>query len=118
MNLLLVGFGAALGAMARFAINRFFEKRPHPYPKATQIINLTGAFLLGIFSGLHLNDGLYLFLGTGMMGGYTTFSTFNFEMLTLYQTKRKLFYYYFALSYGGGLLLSFFGVALGSFLAK
>lgn len=114
MNMLLVGLGAALGAMARFFINRFFEKRPHPYPWATQIINLTGAFLLGVFSGLHLSDAAYLFLGTGMMGGYTTFSTFNFELLTLWQAKPKLFYRYFAISYGGGLFLSFLGVFVGS----
>lgn len=102
--------------MGRYGINRFFEKRPHPFPKATLLINLTGAFILGIFAGLHLNQPLYLFLGTGMMGGYTTFSTFNFELLTLYKENRRFFYWYFCLSYGFGLLLSFLGLWLGSML--
>lgn len=117
MSFLLVGLGASLGAVTRYGINRFFEKRPHPYPFATQLINLTGALLLGIFAGLHLNQSWYLFLGTGMMGGYTTFSTFNFELFTLYRNDRPLFYTYFAISYGGGLLLGFVGVFLGSLLS-
>lgn len=116
MAFLLVGCGAALGAMLRYGINRFFEKRPHPYPFATQLINLTGALLLGIFAGLHLDQSWYLFLGTGLMGGYTTFSTFNFELFTLYRNERSLFYTYFTVSYGGGLILSFLGVWLGSLL--
>lgn len=116
MNFLLVGTGAALGAVLRYRLNLFFEKKSSIYPWATQLINLSGAFFLGIFSGLQLNNASYLFLGTGMMGGYTTFSTFNFELFTLYKTYRKYFYHYLMISYGGGLILSFLGVLLGSFI--
>lgn len=113
MNFLLVGLGASIGAMSRYGINRFFEKRPHPFPKATLLINLTGAFILGVLVGLKIDSQLYLLLGTGVMGGYTTFSTFNFELLTLYQKHRSYFYWYFGITYGCGLLLSFLGLLVG-----
>lgn len=113
MNFLLVGGGAALGAMLRYSLNLLFERIPHPYPFATQIINLSGAFLLGIFAGANLTDQLYLLLGTGLMGGYTTFSTLNFELFVLLKNNRKLFYLYFALTYAGGLLCGFAGLLVG-----
>lgn len=113
MAFLLVGFGAALGAVCRYGINRYFEKRPHFFPKATLVINLTGAFILGVIVGLQIDQQLYLLLGTGVMGGYTTFSTFNFELLSLYQEHRRSFYLYFGLTYAGGLLLSFLGLLVG-----
>lgn len=116
MDFLLVGFGASLGVVCRYSINRFFEKRPHPFPKATLVINLTGAFILGMIVGLHIQQQLYLLLGTGLMGGYTTFSTFNFELLTLYKSQRRYFYLYFGVTYGAGLLLSFLGLMIGQAL--
>ncbi|WP_206423459.1 fluoride efflux transporter FluC [Enterococcus mediterraneensis] len=112
----LVGFGGALGAMCRHGLNRLFEGRRTIYPLATQLINLTGALLLGIFAGAQLDQQAYLFLGTGMMGGYTTFSTFNFELLKLYRTKRDYFYRYFILSYVGGLSVGFLGILIGSLI--
>lgn len=111
---LLVGSGAAIGAMIRFTLNKYFEVQTKRLPRSTFFINLTGSLLLGVFFGLHLSDPLYLFLGTGIMGGYTTFSTYNFELFLLWQNDRPMFYRYLFGSYGFGLLLSFIGIVIGS----
>lgn len=116
MNTILVGTGAAFGAVIRYSINLYFEKKTSSFPKATFLINLTGSFLLGIFSGMNLSNAVYLFLGTGMMGGYTTFSTFNFELFLLSKNDRQTFIRYFLGSYIGGLTVSFLGLVLGVFL--
>ena len=114
IDTLLVGSGAAIGAMLRFTLNNYFEPQTKSLPRSTFFINLTGSLLLGIFFGLHLSDPVYLFLGTGIMGGYTTFSTYNFELFVLWKNDRSMFYRYFFGSYGLGLLLSFIGIVTGS----
>ncbi|HCM85105.1 MULTISPECIES: CrcB family protein [Enterococcus] len=111
---LLAGSGAAIGALLRFTLNNYFEPQTKRLPRATFFINLTGSLLLGIFFGLHLSDPVYLFLGTGIMGGYTTFSTYNFELFVLWKKDRPMFYRYLLGSYGLGLLLSFIGIVIGS----
>ena len=111
---LLVGSGAAIGAMLRFTLNNYFEPQTKRLPKSTFFINLTGSLLLGIFFGMHLSDPIYLFLGTGIMGGYTTFSTYNSELIVLWKYDRSMFYRYLFGSYGLGMLLSFIGIVIGS----
>lgn len=113
---ILVGSGAALGAMIRFTLNNYFEPRTKRLPKSTFFINLTGSFILGCLFGAKLSPEWFLFLGTGLMGGYTTFSTFNFELLLLLKDDRKMFYRYFFLTYGLGLIASFLGVLIGNFM--
>lgn len=113
---ILVGSGAALGAMIRFTLNNYFEPHTKRLPRSTFFINLTGSFILGCLFGAKLSPEWFLFLGTGLMGGYTTFSTFNFELLILMKEDRQMFYRYFFLSYGLGLMASFFGVLIGNFV--
>lgn len=116
INTLLVGSGAAIGAMLRFALNNYFEPQTKRLPRSTFFINLTGSLLLGFFFGLHLMDPVYLFLGTGIMGGYTTFSTYNFELFVLWKNDRSMFYRYFFGTYGLGILCSFLGLVIGNSL--
>jgi CrcB protein len=80
--------GGALGAVSRFivatAITRFYST---VFPLGTFVINITGSFLIGLLMPLFLNrPGLHanwrLFLVTGILGGYTTFSSFEWEALT------------------------------------
>ena len=111
---LLVGSGAAIGAMLRFTLNNYFEPQTKRLPKSTFFINLTGSLLLGIFFGMHLSDPIYLFLGTGIMGGYTTFSTYNFELFVLWKNDRSMFYRYLFGSYGLGILLIFIVIVIFS----
>lgn len=64
------------------------------FPWATFIINVTGSLLIGLLAGLlnrHLWPGSWrLFLGVGILGGYTTFSTFSLESLQLMEQGRSL----------------------------
>lgn len=116
MTYIAVGFGAAIGAVLRYGINRFFERKPHPFPKATLLINLSGALILGILAGLQIDQQVYLLLGTGIMGGYTTFSTMTIELFTLLKSNRQLFYLYFLSTYVVGLTASFIGLMIGVYL--
>lgn len=121
MNLVLAGFGAMIGAMLRYFITNYgkkhwekFKNKYNNLPFPTLFINLTGAFLLGIIFGVGTNVFVYALVGTGVMGGYTTFSTLNSELLALYhdQNYRGLFWYAVG-SYLGGLLLVYLGFWLG-----
>jgi fluoride exporter len=68
------------GAVARFLLDGAVAARAgHGFPWGTLAVNLSGAFLLGLLTGAALSgDGLRL-LGTGLLGAYTTFSTWVFE---------------------------------------
>jgi CrcB protein len=85
---LLVGLAACVGALARFLIDQSVSRKfESAFPWGTWVINVSGAFILGLITGLSLHDGLsphvVTVLGTGVCGGYTTFSTFNFETVRL-----------------------------------
>ena len=65
------------------------------FPYATGIINITGAFTIGIIATLFAdramdNESLRLFLIVGILGGYTTFSSYSYEAVTLMQEDRWL----------------------------
>ena len=82
--MIITGIGAAIGALVRYNLTAFIKgKLGTNFPIATMIINLTGAFLLGIVK----DTEFALLVGTGILGGYTTFSTYNVELLTLIRNK-------------------------------
>lgn len=82
--MIITGIGAAIGALVRYNLTAFIKgKLGTNFPIATLIINLTGAFLLGIVK----DTEFALLVGTGILGGYTTFSTYNVELLTLIRNK-------------------------------
>lgn len=95
-NLVLVGVGGALGAMARHgigaAIARVSPDRVVPY--ATMTVNLVGCFVIGLLAGLAvshritLTPALRAFVFVGVLGGFTTFSSFGLDTFTLVQTGR------------------------------
>lgn len=117
-EIITAGCGAIFGAIARYAITNYGKKNwSAKFPYATLLINLSGAFLLGLLFALQLPVFVYAFLGTGVLGGYTTFSTLNVELLgKLKDKKYKIFWEYLFASYAGGLLLVFLGFALGKIL--
>ncbi|MCM3125705.1 fluoride efflux transporter CrcB [Mesobacillus sp. AQ2] len=118
-HILMVGIGGFFGAISRFWISQAINKRIRPkIPVATLLINLLGSLLLGIMVGLGLNGNLFMLLGTGFMGAFTTFSTFKLEGIQLHIERRKReFFLYNFFSYGGGILLAFIGLQLGLWLA-
>jgi fluoride exporter len=75
-----IGLLGGLGAVARFAIHRGITREdPRDFPLGTFIVNVTGAFALGILFGARASHDLTLLLGLGFLGGFTTFSTWMFE---------------------------------------
>ena len=70
----------AAGAWARFALGTLVAaRRPSPFPFGTFAVNLTGGFLLGLLVGSSVGGDAMLVLGTGLLGAYTTFSTWMVE---------------------------------------
>jgi fluoride exporter len=88
-----VALGGALGASARYGLDRAIEARSDSvFPWATFAINLSGCFLIGIVGQAlidrhHLPAWLRVGLVLGVIGGYTTFSTFAQESLTLVEAR-------------------------------
>lgn len=119
IHILMVGIGGFFGAISRFWATQAINKRIRSHiPVATLFINLLGSLLLGIMVGLGLNGNLFMLLGTGFMGAFTTFSTFKLEGIQLHiERRKKEFFLYNFFSYGGGILLAFIGLQLGLWLA-
>jgi CrcB protein len=88
-DITLVALGGALGVGARFVLGGWLTDRwGVGFPWHTFAINVGGAFLLGLLMSLSLERGAVspswrLFLGTGLLGGFTTFSTLSYESLAL-----------------------------------
>jgi fluoride exporter len=69
-----------LGAVARFALDRFVLARAgRGFPAGTLAVNVSGSFLLGLLVGISLDGDAYLLAGTAVLGSYTTFSTWMLE---------------------------------------
>ncbi len=91
MNLLAVASGGAIGASLRYLLGQSISTRtPGDFPWHTLAANVSGAFLLGLLMTVGverttMSEGTRLFLGVGLLGGYTTFSTFSFETIELLQ---------------------------------
>jgi CrcB protein len=85
-----VALGAGLGGLCRYVVNLYFVQRFGPvFPFGTLFINLSGSFLIGLIIELAQTRALgigpltRIGLTTGFLGGYTTFSSFAYETLTL-----------------------------------
>ncbi|WP_297818580.1 fluoride efflux transporter CrcB [uncultured Lactobacillus sp.] len=115
ITLLYVGIGASLGAAVRYAITNFGKKHwSHIFPFATMLINLSGALLLGFLFARQVSPIIYAFLGTGILGGYTTFSTLNVELAGQIRDRQYTrFFLYLLTSYAGGLVFVYCGYILG-----
>lgn len=108
------------GAVSRLVFDGILKAKVRiAYPLGTTVINVSGSFLLGLVTGLALTHFLpvewRLILGTGFLGGYTTFSTASFETVRLAQDGR----YSAALSNGFGMLAgSLLAAGLGLWLGS
>lgn len=89
MRYVAVGAGAVLGANLRYVVATYAAARwGGDFPYGTLLINISGAFVIGLFlaflsSRTELSPLLRLFVATGFLGGYTTFSSYTWEALTL-----------------------------------
>lgn len=93
IEFLAVCVAGGIGAALRFIIDGAIRHRTPPsFPYATMIINISGSLVLGLLAGLVLGQVAshhwQLIIGTGMMGGYTTFSTASVETIRLVEEGR------------------------------
>lgn len=113
------GVFGALGALARFHVGSAVMARwPGAFPLGTFVVNLSGGCALGVLTGLGLSSRPMLVLGTGFMGGYTTFSTWMVEDQRLGEDGEwTLVWLYLFGSMAAGLVVTGLGWLIGSALA-
>jgi fluoride exporter len=114
---LLVGLGGALGAMARYGVSavvgHFWRT---PFPIATMLVNVSGSLAMGLLVGWlarALPPGqseIRLFVAVGILGGFTTFSAFSLDVMTLIERGDVIPAVIYAL---GSVLLSVLALLLG-----
>ncbi len=116
-----VALGGALGSAARYGVNvwsgRVFGDA---FPWHTLIVNVAGCFVMGLLTGLmavrlNLSNELRIFLTTGVLGGFTTFSAFSLDFALLVDRKAGAAAAGYLL---GSVGLSLAGVFAGLFLAR
>jgi len=118
--LLIVGTGSFIGGALRYMVSfPFMEKYPQGFPWGTLVVNLVGCFCIGLLYGLaerfNFPKEWRLFLTTGILGGFTTFSAFSNESVTLFNNGQ----YVYAVSYILSSVLIGIGLTfLGVFLSR
>ncbi|MEH7098139.1 fluoride efflux transporter CrcB [Neobacillus vireti] len=120
MKYFVVGIAGIIGAILRYLIGVYFNQWWfHAFPLATFMTNMLGSFILGWLTNFlprfkSLHPHVLTALGTGLIGSFTTFSTFSVETVHLLNSARwGTAIFYILLSLWGGLLFSWFGFRLG-----
>lgn len=88
-NILLVAIGSAVGGALRYVVSLLMHWSGNGFPWGTFAVNLAGCLLIGCLAGVfsrYTSQPLNLLLTVGFCGGFTTFSTFSRESLTLFQS--------------------------------
>ena len=115
MTLTLLVVAGGLGALLRYEVELAVRRRLGPaFPFGTLLINVSGSFALGLLVGLAEHNGVrpavVTVLGTGLLGAYTTFSTFTFDTVGLTERGKTGAA---AANLGASLVLGLAGAALG-----
>ena len=94
MTRIAVALGGALGSAARHAVNLAFSRFGSGAPYATATVNIAGSLVIGVLAGLtaggrlHLSNFQRTFVFVGILGGFTTFSSFMLDTLTLWHGQQ------------------------------
>jgi CrcB protein len=120
LDLLLVAVGGAIGSGLRHLTNIGALRLVGPnYPWGTMAINIVGSFVMGLFIAILMRRGgpneLRLFVATGILGGFTTFSAFSLDFATLWERGTTLPAFGYALATVIGAISALF---LGLWLAR
>ena len=115
MTVALLVVAGACGALARYEVELAVRRRVGgSFPFGTLLINVSGSFVLGVLAGLAAHRGVpgtvVTVAGTGLLGSYTTFSTFSFDTVGLAETRRPGAA---AANIGAGLTLGLGAAAVG-----
>ncbi|WEU40524.1 MAG: fluoride efflux transporter CrcB [Candidatus Odinarchaeum yellowstonii] len=118
-NWILVGLGGFIGALLRYYISGWVSKSFTSFPLGTLVVNLIGAFFLGLIMYSAEYYGVFtseqrLFLTIGVLGSFTTMSTFSYESFKLLETGEYLL---FLLNIIGTVGLTLTGVYIGKIIA-
>lgn len=117
-----IGLGGGLGALSRYSILLLIPSTLIPWN--VFLINVTGSLIIGIITSLSLEFGqlserVRLFVAVGILGGYTTFSTFALGSVNLLESSAiGPAFLYMILSLGCGLLASYLGILLVRLIMK
>lgn len=119
-QILLVGLGGGIGSIFRYLTSVLTAKYyANTFPLATFITNVLGCFVIGLLIGYFVNsntdNNLKLLFITGFCGGYTTFSTFAAENISLLQSNNYLTLITYTLA---SVLVGFLAVGLGLMITK
>ncbi|UVI27880.1 fluoride efflux transporter FluC [Paenibacillus spongiae] len=109
ITLFLIALGGAVGSAVRYGIGRLVQSRGYRPYMGTMVINAAGSLLIGIVAGLYSHNpkpALYFFIAVGLLGGFTTFSTFMVQLVTLARQRS----YGEAIRYGIGSLAAGFAL--------
>ena len=118
--ILFIGLGSFIGGISRYLISLYFQNKGLiAFPYGTLTVNLAGCFLIGIVYGITEKSGLSnewrLFLATGVLGGFTTFSAFSYESISLLRDGQSgAAFLYVICSVLFGLLATWGGIAAAS----
>jgi CrcB protein len=123
LAVLLVAIGGGIGSVTRYLVGGWFASRFGPaFPYGTLVINVTGSFIIGLFLAfaqerISLSPYWRLFFAVGFLGGYTTFSSFEYESVRLLQDGEMLLgtVYLIGSVVAGGIAAGG-GIAVGSWI--
>jgi CrcB protein len=123
LAVLLVAIGGGIGSVTRYLVGGWFASRFGPaFPYGTLVINVTGSFIIGLFLAfaqerISLSPYWRLFFAVGFLGGYTTFSSFEYESVRLLQDGEMLLgTVYLIGSVVAGGIAAVGGIAVGSWI--
>lgn len=120
-TLFIIGSGSFIGGVSRYLTSRFIQNSViSSFPFGTFIVNILGCFLVGLFYGLSergnlINNEWRMFLTIGFCGGFTTFSTFSSENVSLLRDGN---FFYFAIYASLSLFLGLTATYLGNLITK
>ena len=116
--LFFVGLGSFIGGISRYLLSLFIQNKfLSTFPYGTLVVNITGCFLIGVIYGFSergsMNVEWRVFLATGIMGGFTTFSSFSNETVSMLRDAQYWqAFSYIALNVLIGLAATFGGISL------